>query len=78
MVMLIIDVSYSIEQEKSSAYYGYDNKYLGYDHSGAMYCFLFHSILQSIGSMPCDFKNSLAFIKCPQPKNPLYAERGLG
>lgn len=40
--------------------------------------FYIFSICQSIGDMPCSCKNSLAWLKCLQPKNPLYADSGLG
>ena len=51
-----------------------------------MLCLLFNnkilsytfSICQSIGSNPCSFKNAFALLKCLHPKNPRYAERGLG
>ena len=36
------------------------------------------SICQSIDVHPFDVKNSFALLKCLQPKNPLYAESGLG
>ena len=36
------------------------------------------SICQSIGSTPLAFKNSLHWLKCLQPKKPLYADNGLG
>ena len=42
-----------------------------------IYSYIF-SICQSIGSAPFAFKNSLALLKCLQPKKPLYAESGLG
>ena len=33
---------------------------------------------QSTGCFPCRSRNSFAFLKCPQPKKPLYADSGLG
>ena len=36
------------------------------------------SICQSIGSTPFCTKNSLVLLKCLQPKNPRYADNGLG
>ena len=47
----------------------------------AYFCFyMLHifSICQSIGSTPCSFKNSFVLLKCLHPKNPRYAESGLG
>ena len=40
-------------------------------------CYKF-SICQSIGSTPLASRNSLHWLKCLHPKNPLYADRGLG
>ena len=40
--------------------------------------FYIFSICQSIGSTPFACKNSFALLKCLHPKNPRYADSGLG
>ena len=46
--------------------------------SGEKYLEIVRQSDQSIGCSPQFFRNSFAFTKCPQPKNPPYAESGLG
>ena len=38
----------------------------------------FYIFSHSMGEAPWAFRNSFAFMKWPQPKNPLWADRGLG
>ena len=43
------------------------------------YCsFLIFSICQSMGASPFFSRNALVWLKCLQPKNPRYADNGLG
>ena len=52
------------------------NENLVNTYLSSLMCIL--GISHSIGLAPCSIRNSFAFEKCLQPKNPRYAESGLG